>query len=171
MTTIHDFKEYFRNTGETEPSYSWLGYFLIFTVGTIMTALLALSFRAGLFMSTTSVPLDDASMEITQKITTAHLWFEEILSGDLHHGGLEEVWDQINKADWFAESMLNGGTGPAGKINPLKDPKLREQAEDIKRKIALFKEVTKERYDEKIKSDAGTEIDDRFDLVFHDLWR
>ena len=168
MMDISDSQEYLSDTNDTEPSYSWFGYLLILAIGSLVTAVLGFNFQAGLFMSTTSVPLDDAAMEIKQEATTAHLWFEEILSGD-RNMEMDTVWHHINKAEWFAEAMLRGGTSPAGEIYPLKDPELRGQVEEIQVKIALFKTLLAERYLRSANSGPGTSIDEQFDTAFADL--
>jgi len=165
---ISDSSEYFSETNSSEPSYSWFGYLLILAMGSLVTAVLGFNFQAGLFMSTTSVPLDDAAMEIKQEATTAHLWFEEILSGDSNME-MDAVWEHINKAAWFAEAILRGGISPAGEIYPLKDPELRGQVEEIQVKIAFLKTLVAERYLNASNSGPGTDIDRQFDTVFADL--
>ncbi len=48
-------------------------------------------------------PLVDAAMEIKLEATTAHLWFEEIISGD-RFVDIDEVWKHLDQAKWYARA-------------------------------------------------------------------
>jgi len=50
-------------------------------------------------------PLVDATMEIKLEATTAHLWFEEIISGDRYEN-LDDIIKHIDLALWYANAML-----------------------------------------------------------------
>ena len=77
-------------------------YLLIGIVGFIFTSIVVYSFITGIRMNSTYAP---AAMEIKLQATTAHLWFEEILSGDSSED-IEIVWEHIDQADWYARAML-----------------------------------------------------------------
>lgn len=113
-------------------------------------------------------PLIDAAAGIKLEATTAHLWFEEILSGDRHES-VEEVWEHLELADWYARVMLEGGESEKGTFVPLDDPELRRRIELVRGKLAEFREITAERWDAFHASAPGTDIDQRYDDVFREL--
>jgi len=55
----------------------------------------------------------DALMEIRIHLSTAHLWLEEILSGDKQES-LETVIQSMNHAKWFSQTLISGNTSQAG---------------------------------------------------------
>ncbi len=70
-------------------------------------------------------PLVDATMKIKLETTTAHLWFEEIISGDRIEK-IEDVIKHIDNAIWYATAMLEGGENPEGSFVPLANPIMRK---------------------------------------------
>ncbi len=61
----------------------------------------------GMRMTARHTPQIDAMMEIKLEATGAHLWFEEIISGD-KAADMTEVWRLIDTADWFLLALLEG---------------------------------------------------------------
>ena len=96
---------------------------LIGAISLIMIGIMGNSYYTGDRMITMYTPLVDAAMEIKLEATTAHLWFEEILSGDPHEK-IETVWGHLDQADWYATAMLEGGENSEGIFIPLDDPQL-----------------------------------------------
>ena len=125
-------------------------------------------FYLGYRLSVEHAPLVDAAMEIKLEATTAHLWFEEIISGD-ETITIESVWGHIEKADWYAEAMLSGGQNSEGKFFPLKDEVARNSIYSVKKQLANFRAIAEERYNEKDLSKPGSDVDQRFDNVFNDF--
>jgi hypothetical protein len=74
---------------------------LIGIVGFIITGIVAYGFHMGIRMASRYSPLVDAAMEIKLEATTAHLWFEEILSGDRQED-VKGVWRHLDQANWYA---------------------------------------------------------------------
>ncbi|MDJ0806961.1 MAG: HAMP domain-containing sensor histidine kinase [Gammaproteobacteria bacterium] len=143
-----------------------VGLFIL--TGGFMTALLGTSLIYGNRMITTYGPLIDASMEIKLEITAAHLWFEEIISGDRHES-MDDVRDHLDTADWYVTSMLEGGRNTHGKYRPLTDENMRQEIKQVKRKLSYFRQVTEQRFRNRASSIAGTDIDQVYDSVFNDL--
>ena len=75
----------------------WRMYLLICIVGLMITGIMGYGFFKGGRMSKVYAPLVDAAMEIKLEATTAHLWFEEIISGDRHEN-ISEVWKHQDQA-------------------------------------------------------------------------
>ena len=113
-------------------------------------------------------PLMDAAMEIKLEATTAHLWFEELISGDRFED-INEVKQHLDQAQWYASAMLEGGENPEGKFIPLKNPILRGEIEKVLQKIKTFREITAQRFEAIQESGTGTLIDQQYDAVFRDF--
>jgi len=104
-------------------------------------------------------------MEIKLEATSAHLWFEEIVSGDRSED-IDQVYQHLDQAQWYATAMLEGGTNLEGTFIPLKDPVFRSEIEKVFEKISIFREITNRRYEAIQESGIGTLIDQRYDSIF-----
>jgi PAS domain S-box-containing protein len=138
---------------------------LIGIVALLVAGSLTYSAYAGNRMSAVYTPLSGAAKEIISEATTAHLWFEEVVSGD-RNADLDAVWFHIKEAIWLAQAMLEGGTRPQGMIIPLKDPVLRSRIEEVLESITEFRTIAEQRYRNLEISPPGSEIDQHFDAIF-----
>ncbi len=111
------------------------------------------------------VPLVDAAMEIKLEATTAHLWFEEIISGDLHEK-IETITSHIDQAIWYTQAMLDGGKKSKRTFLPLEDTRLRDEVMLVANELKTFRTLTAQRYSAYETSGVGTEIDQNYDGVF-----
>ncbi len=59
-------------------------------------------FTTGSRMAAKHAPLVDAAMEIKLQAAQAHLWFEEMISGD-RTVDIDQVWELQDKANYRAE--------------------------------------------------------------------
>jgi K+-sensing histidine kinase KdpD len=134
----------------------------------IIITIMGYSYYLGNRMATVYTPQIDAAMEIKLETTIAHLWFEEILSGDRHEN-MEAVWEHIEQADWYANAMLEGGENQEGIFIPLDAVYLRNDIKEVRNKIEEFKNITQERYARIETAVAGTDIDEHYDAVFRDF--
>lgn len=75
-------------------------------------------------------------MQTRVAVTEAHLWLEEIVSGDASEDP-QQVRDLIADARWHLEAMKSGGTRGAQIVLPVNDSKLRD---DISRAMFLLAE-------------------------------
>ena len=108
-------------------------YLLVLAVGLMVTSLAGYGFHAGYRMNTFYAPSIDAAMEIKLEATAAHLWFEEVLSGDTSVD-FQTVWQHLEEATWYLKAMLVGGQNFEGAFVPLTDAKLRQQVIDVQKK-------------------------------------
>jgi len=143
----------------------WQMYLQVGFIGLIIAVSLWYVMNTGSRIAKQYYPLVDAAMEIKLKATTAHLWFEEIIGGDSSID-INEVWNNIDKAGWFAQAMLEGGESVEGNFIPLDDPELRQNIMEVKEKIRAFRNIAEERLANIDKSTSGSDIDQRFDSVF-----
>jgi len=113
-------------------------------------------------------PLIDAAMEIKLEATTAHLWFEELMSGD-RVVRIEDIWKHIDQSRWYAQAMLEGGENEEGHFVPLQDPILRKNIKQTIEGIDTFRDIALQRWEVQSNSGVGSDIDQRFDKAFEDF--
>ena len=132
----------------------------------IIVFILLYSYNKGRKLTTKYARLVDATMEIKYEATLAHLWFEEILSGDKSES-IETVWKHLNMADWYANAMLSGGQNPEGTFLPMTDEEMRRRIIDVRKILADILVATQKRLEEKETSVAGTNSDEQYDAIFN----
>ncbi|MDH3228034.1 MAG: ATP-binding protein [Thermoleophilia bacterium] len=142
--------------------YVGLGVFSLALVGAMGHVMLI-----GATVGDTYVPLVRAAEEIKLDATLAHLWFEEILSGDRHES-IDEVWARLEATRRNVRAMVEGG-GDRRDIVPLDDPLLRATARQAEAKLSEFEAITAERWKARQTSVSGTRIDQTYDAVFREF--
>jgi signal transduction histidine kinase len=127
---------------------------------------MSLVLSAGNEMIAAHAPLVDAAMQIRLDATNAHLWLEEILAG-YRTADMNDVWRELEDADWYARAMLEGGTNPEGRFIPLKDEQMREKVTLLRQTLQEFSELTEKRYRlGPAANDPTEEINKRYHAVF-----
>jgi len=140
-------------------------FFLAVVLTMVIVSTMFYSFRTGSGMVERYVPLMGVARQIKIEATMAHLWFEEVMGGDTH-ASVEDVWVHLNRAQRFAQMMLDGGQMPEGEIIPLDKPALRAKIEQTLTGIGDFRLIARERWAAQLQAGAGSEIDQRFDETF-----
>lgn len=115
-----------------------------------------------------------AASEIRVAVTTSHLWLEEYVGGD--RANVEEVWSNLDRAHDLALALLNGGqTGRRTVfLEPLEDPALRRQAEEVRGRIEELRTSARRRLEghaRGIDTGIGSPSDAEFDRIFAQLSR
>ncbi|MBW7988754.1 MAG: response regulator [Planctomycetes bacterium] len=146
----------------------WWMYLLIGFVASVVVASMGYIFYLSNNMTIVHTPQKEAALEIEIEATTAHLWFEELISGDSSQS-IDNVLEHINQADWYVKAMLEGGKNAKGKYFPLSDPHMRQNITEVRRKLTEFREVMLQRWQTGKTAGIGTEIDQKYDEVFEDL--
>ena len=146
----------------------WWIYLLIGFVASVVVGSMGYLFYVGNHITVVHTPLICAAMEIRIEVTTAHLWFEEILGGDRQES-IDTVRGHLDEADWYAQAMLEGGENPPWKYSPVNDAGIRREIENFQMKLAEFRAITEERFKAPADSLAGSEIDQKYDGVFAEL--
>lgn len=144
-----------------------------FSMLIIVTLFVALStitylFNIGYSMSAKYAPLVDAVMEIKLEATTAHLWLEEILSGDKKED-INKVRQNIKNAIWYADAIIKGGKNDEGNYLPLEDEYLEKKINYVLIKLYEFEKMTNQRYENPESSIAGDKYDILYDKVFKEF--
>jgi hypothetical protein len=138
---------------------------LICVVGLMVTGMVGYGFFKGDRMVRVYAPLVDAAMEIKYEATSAHLWFEEIMGGDLDED-MDDVWKHHDQAEWYAKAMLAGGQNTEGTFIPLEDAGMRRKIHHVIEKLEAYRGITLKRFETKGSSGFGTSIEKRYDTIF-----
>ena len=146
----------------------WPMYLLICILGLMITGIVGYGFFKGDQMNKVYAPLVDAAMEIKFEATLAHLWFEEIISGDRHED-ISEVWKHQDQAEWYAKAMLQGGKNQEGTFIPLDNAEMRRKIKNVQGRLEEFRGITQKRLEAIESSGVGSDIDQSYDLVFRRL--
>jgi diguanylate cyclase (GGDEF)-like protein/PAS domain S-box-containing protein len=123
------------------------------------------SFSTGREIAERYIPLVDATMKVQLKTTTAHLWFEEGISGD-QTINIDEVWATLEQSESYAQVMLDGNNHEKATFLALNDPNLRRQTEEVIEGIHHFRQIAQQRWAAKSTSGIGSDIDQKFDQAF-----
>jgi diguanylate cyclase (GGDEF)-like protein/PAS domain S-box-containing protein len=134
----------------------------------IVILIIMYSFQLGKNMFAKYTSLLHSTYEMQLKATTAHLWLEEVITGDRNES-IESVWKQIDEAHWYLQAMLKGGNNNEGQFYPFEDPLFRQKVKQIAIKLDRFHSVAKKRWKEQEKSGVGSTIDQQFDTIFEDF--
>lgn len=108
------------------------------------------------------------SIDIKLNIATAHLWFEEIMAGDRSES-MDTIWQHLEKSDRDIDTILEGEDNSIVDITPVENIRIRQDVLDVKRKLAVFSEITQERFVSKKNAGVGSPIDQKYDAIFIDL--
>ncbi len=108
------------------------------------------------------------SIEVKLEIATAHLWLEEVISGDLHES-IETVWLFHDKASHHLDEILKCSRDPLINVGSVDFFQIRQDINHIKNKLAQFRNITLERFNSIEYAGAGSEIDQIYDAAFVDL--
>lgn len=113
-------------------------------------------------------PLVDAAAGIQIEAALGHLWLEEMLSDD-PQVNVETVWKHHAAADGYARVMLEGGDQSGSTFLPLTDIRLRNEIERLRKALAEFRRMAKQRWETRASVGAVIEIDEKYDTMFRDF--
>lgn len=130
----------------------------------LVIGMVSFSSQKGLKMTTVYAPLVNADTEIKLNVSVAHMWVEEILSGDPTKS-LEGVWEALDRADKYAKAMLEGGKISGQEIIPLEDVEIRAMVGNVIKDLKEFRAIAKNRLYNRETSLAGSPLDHRYDKV------
>ncbi len=111
-------------------------------------------------------PLADAAMEIKLTATTAHLYFEEIMSGDTGED-INNVWALLEQTQFYVDAIAKGGSNDEGTFIAATDPKVIAAMPAVQQALTDFRASAKQRY-ANLGQDAGagSAADEAFDASF-----
>lgn len=141
---------------------------LIGLVGVVVAVLILSSYHLGSSMIERNLPLIDAVMELELNLTSSHLWFEELISGDPHVAPAM-VDRQLDSAERYADLMLSGGVYKNVTYYPIEDDLMRQRLRDVRDKLAEYREIMKLRLKNQAPGEADSSIDEKLDTIFREL--
>ncbi|WP_354668419.1 EAL domain-containing protein [Colwellia sp. C2M11] len=147
-------------------SHKIISFILILTLITI--TIFYYPFNTGRDIAERHSPLINAAIKIKLEVSTAHLWFEEVISGD-KNVNIETVWLHLDQSEWYAKAMLDGATYEETVFIPLNDANLRTQIEKTIEDIHYFRQIAQKRWASKSTSGIGSDLDQALDLAFSKL--
>ena len=123
----------------------WLMYVLVVFFAVVVICSMGYILNTGSRMAAKHTPLMHAAMQIKNEIALAHLWFEEMISGD-KTVDIDQIRKLQESAAWHAQAMLEGGERGECVIIPLDDAKLRRAIQTLLAKLAEFRDIINQRY-------------------------
>jgi PAS domain S-box-containing protein len=146
----------------------WWIYLLIGFVSAVIVGSMGYIYYVGNSMVAAHAPLANAAKDIKLEATIAHLWLEEIISGDRHES-IDNVFVHIDRAQESARVMLEGGAGDKGRFKSLRDHRMRQEINEARIKLAEYRNITLQRWETRKTAGAGTEFDKQYDAIFKDV--
>lgn len=152
-------------------SYSFSAKSLFTTTLILAAAVITLAgalFYQGNRILVKEMPTIEAAEEIKVNGAMAHVWFEEVLSGDTTQS-IKEVWYFLDLADWYALALLEGGESIRGRFKPLENEQLRNIVVSMRETLVEFRHYDTIRYAQQSTSTPGSDIDILSDAIFLDF--
>jgi len=146
--------------------HPWRVYFAIILVVLLVITLLKYSFDASSRMTAKFTPLIQAAMQIEIEATKAHLWLEEIVSGDATEDQ-DVVRAHLEQAQEYAAVMLDGGEMFGRTVIPLVNPELRQAVKTVHGKLGHLQKMAQLRLQAGMP--AGSQPDQLYDATFRDF--
>lgn len=137
----------------------------------VLTAvvLMSYSFYAGGSMAKRYAPMINAVMHIKVEVSAAHLWLEEIVSGDSQLR-ISNVWGHLDTAENIVQTIYDGGVFRGQVYQKLTDPRLISYVDGIRISVSNFRAIAENRWSTIALSGAGSlvdkELDDTFNVLF-----
>ncbi len=122
--------------------------------------------KRGEYVGGNLAPLADAAMEVKLNATTAHLYFEEIMSGDAGED-INNVWALLAETQFYVDAISKGGTNEEGVFRPATDPAVLEAMGAVQQALTDFRTAAETRYAQRgADAGAGSAADATFDASF-----
>lgn len=145
---------------------------IILISGILAVYAVNLLFDASERVAVVEAPHVDACMEVKLNATTAHLWFEEIMTGSEDREKIGEVWKYLDEAIWYYKALLNGGKNEEGTFYAIEDQKIIEKLKESVEDLEEFKKAAEARFQNKYgtkKVGDDAVLDAKFDKLFEEF--
>jgi signal transduction histidine kinase/DNA-binding response OmpR family regulator/HPt (histidine-containing phosphotransfer) domain-containing protein len=108
---------------------------------------------------------------INQRVTLAHLWFEEALGGDGFVDLTKNVYSPVDDAMALLQAALHGGPdGRGSELEPTHNPALRDELVLLRERLGQWRAMTEERWAQRADGGAiGSPMDQRYDALFEQI--
>jgi signal transduction histidine kinase len=142
---------------------------VVFLIGLVSIALLLLTNRIN-ERRLIEADIVDAIMDVQILVATAHLWAEEVLSGD-ESVEIEPILENIDQAINLIEVTLKGGASQRDWIyEPIQRPEQRNRAQEIQSLLFEFKRLSLQRLENPSVSKPGSVADAEYDALFKTIF-
>lgn len=135
-----------------------------------MLAVMFYSIRAGQNMAQRYSPQLGAIVQMRLETTTAHLWLEEIISGD-QSIKIDSIWEHLEQASWLGQALLKGDQNSTTHIYPLQSKDIRQKTEALILLLDQAQTQARSRSEARLVSGIGSVIDQAFDETFLELYQ
>ena len=116
------------------------------------------------------LPLGRLTSEVQLQATIAHLWLEELVSGDNSVNFTNDIEKPLRFASSLIEAALKGGETELGSIVAVNDPAIRRQLQTLNEKLAEFLRVSDYRARSAgLEGITGSAVDTEFDALFDEI--
>jgi methyl-accepting chemotaxis protein len=156
-----------------------LGSFLSLTVIILIAGLIGIKQindlrNEGREVGKINAPLVEAMMELQLSITTAHLWFEEIMLDTEGKEKIVEVWRLFDESIWYTDAIISGGENEKGIFIAARDKSTIDEIIQVKDHLKELKKFAELRYENKFGSKTleqaeDLKMDEEFDKLFERL--
>ncbi len=143
---------------------------VIMVLAIIITSYGFISFSFGIAfrMTTLYTPMQNAMLNLQVEATKAHLWFEEIISGDETEKYVT-VEHHIDAAIGYARVLLDGGDLKQTRYLAVEDPGVESDLRYILNQLLSFQQIIQKRYAHAATSGIGSSYDQQLDAHFANL--
>jgi diguanylate cyclase (GGDEF)-like protein/PAS domain S-box-containing protein len=136
---------------------------LVLLLGLISIILLSCSHISWRDLVKVNVPHIDNIIQTQVELSDAHLWFEELISGDTSIE-IDEIWQGLDRADLLIQQILQGGKTNSGlDVIAIDNSGLKAELIKLQSIISEFRLIARQRWENKSESQVGSELDQRFD--------
>lgn len=146
------------------PPRPWRILLPVIFLGVATLAALLVSAHMGVRIIEKDVPLHDASMMIKSELNLFDLALENHIYVE-KRSDTRAVWEHMDKAEWYTQAMLKGGTGPEGEYYPMLDPALRHQVTDLSEQMKELRTLAERRLSHDKTAAQDRDAGRRFDAI------
>ncbi len=105
------------------------------------------------------------SVEVKQETTIAHLWFEEIISGD-NSRTIDVVWHHLDLSLRYIRDLKDFIQGSRALLKLAGNTEVIERIYNVESELLTFRNITSERYASEAFAGVGSEIEQKYDELF-----
>jgi len=143
--------------------YKKYSSYIIFVLGLLYIGMFYFSFIEAKKIMHKYVPLVNATMKIKIETITSHHYLEEMLYGEREQN-LQKALEHINKAIFYADTMINSNTDSDSIGLTLEDNYTRNKIYDVLLSLRYLKETTIKRFEKIVSKESIS----RFRKEYHE---
>ncbi len=138
----------------------------ILIVSIVIIIGLSFSYYKTLTISERLIASLNALSQAKFEIASAHLWFEEKISGDKYITD-EDIFTKLRKAKNYIDYLKYGGSDGVYEYSSIEEGFISKKIDSLKNLIIIFEEITRERMASPEDAGIGSDIDQKYDKIFN----